>query len=141
MKGPTSPVRENISPVREQRKSPVRELSLSLIKEDHFPVRVTSKTGKKRQGESNDQEERKMIKPSEEVFNQYASQTDGYDSEFERKLQSVQSLNFDKVQKIDNQCEMPPPPAAPSLLPLHKKWLTLSAVVSLLESPKPLQRK
>ena len=101
MKGPTSPVRENISPVREQPKSPVRE--------DHSPVRVTMKTGKKRQGESNDQEKRKKIRPNEEVFNQYASQTDGYDSEFERESQSMQSMNFDKVQKIDNQCEMAPP--------------------------------
>ena len=40
------------------------------------------------------------------VFNQNASQTDGYDSEFERGSQSVQSLNFDEVQKIDNQYEM-----------------------------------
>ena len=109
MKGPTSPVRENISPVREQRKSPVRELSLSPVREDHSPVRVTLKTGKKRQGESNDQEKRKKIRPNEEVFNQYASQTDGYDSEFERESQSMQSMNFDKVQKIDNQCEMAPP--------------------------------
>ena len=141
MKVPTSAVRENISPVREWGKSPMGKLSLSPVRKDHSLVKVTSKTGKKRQGESNGQEKRKKIRPSEKVFNQYASQTDGYDAEFERKSQSVQSLNFDKVQKIDNQCEMPPLPAAPSLLPLHKKWLTLSAVVSLLESPKPLQRK
>ena len=69
-------------------------------------MRITSKTGKKRQGESNVQEERRKIRQSEEVFNQYSSQTDGYDSELERELQSVQSLNFDKVQKIDNHCEM-----------------------------------
>ena len=106
VKGPTSPVRENISPVREQHKSPVRELSLSPVREDHSPVRLTLKTSKKRQGESNDQEKRKKIRPNEEVFNQYASQTDGYDSEFERESQSMQSMNFDKVQKIDNQCEM-----------------------------------
>ena len=85
MKGPTSPVRENISPVREQCKSPVRELSLSPVKKDHSPVRVTLKAGKKRQDESNDQKKRKKIRPSEEVFNQYASQTGGYDSEFERE--------------------------------------------------------
>ena len=109
MKGPTSAVRGNISPVREQRKSPVRELSLSPVREDHSPVRVILKAGKKRQGESNDQEKRKKIKPSKEVFNQYASQTDGYDSEFERESQSLQNLNFDKVQKIDHQCEMGPP--------------------------------
>ena len=42
------------------------------------------------------------------VFNQYALQTDGYDSEFERESQSVQRLNFYKVQKIDNQCEIGP---------------------------------
>ena len=76
MKGPKSPVRENISPVRE--KSPMRELSLSSMREDHSPVRVTSKTGKKQQGESNDQEKRKKIRLSEEVFNQYASQIDGW---------------------------------------------------------------
>ena len=92
MKAPTSPVRENISLLREQRKS---------------PVRVTSKTGKKRQDESNNSE--KKIRPSERFFDQYASQTDSYDSEFEWESQSVQSLNFDKVQKIDNQCEMGPP--------------------------------
>ena len=79
------------------------------MREDHFPVRVTLKAGKKRKGESNDQKKRKKIRPSEEVFNQYASQTDGYDSKFERESQSVQSLNFDKVKKIDNQCEMGPP--------------------------------
>ena len=39
-------------------------------------------------------------------FNLYASQTDGYDSEFGRQSQNVQSLNFDKVEKIDNQCKM-----------------------------------
>ena len=109
MKGPISPVRENISPVSEQLKSPVRELSLSPVREDQSPVTVASKTGKKQQGESNDLEKRKKIRPSEEVFNQYASQTDGYDSEFERESQSMQSMNFDKVQKIDNQCEMAPP--------------------------------
>ena len=101
-------MRENTPPVREQHKCPVRELSLSPVREDYSPVRVTSKTGKKRQGESNDQEKRKKISPCE-VFNQYASQTDGYDSKFERESQSVQSLNFDKVQKIDNQCELSPP--------------------------------
>ena len=33
VKGPTSPARENMSPVREQRKSPVRELSLSPVRD------------------------------------------------------------------------------------------------------------
>ena len=47
-----SPVRENICPVMEQRKFPVRELYLSL-------VRVASKAGKKHQDESNDQEDKK----------------------------------------------------------------------------------
>ena len=51
----------------------------------------------------------------------------------ERKSQTVQSLNFDKVQKIDNQCDMP--------TLCMKKWLVLTAVISLLKSPKPLQRK
>ena len=74
MKGPSSPVRENIWSKR--------ELSLSLVREDQSPVRVTSKTGKKRQGESNDSEKRKKIRPSEEFLNQYDPQKDGYDSEF-----------------------------------------------------------
>ena len=88
---------ENISLVREQRKSPVRKLSFSPVREDQSPVKLTSKTGKKRQGESNDSKKRKKIRPSEEVFSQYSSQTDDYDSECERESQSVQSLNFDKV--------------------------------------------
>ena len=57
----------------------MRALSLSPVREDQSPVRVTSKTGKKRQGESNDSEKRRNIRPSEETFNQYASQTSGYD--------------------------------------------------------------
>ena len=73
----------------------MRELSLFPVRENHSSVKVTSKAGKKRQGESNDQEKRKKIRPSEEVFNQYASQTDGYNSEIERESQSVQSLNFE----------------------------------------------
>ena len=36
--------------------------------------------------------------------------------EFGRESQSVQSFNFDKVQKIDNQCEMP------ALLPLSNHF-------------------
>ena len=60
-------------------------------------------------------QKRKKIRSSKEVFNQYASQTDGYDSKFERESQSVQSLNFDKVKKIDNQCELTPP--------LHEKMI------------------
>ena len=96
MKGPTLPAGENISSVR--------ELSLCLVREGQSPVSVTSKTGMKQRGESNRSEKRKQIRPSEEIFNQYATQTDGYDSEFERAPQSVQSLNFDKVKKIENQC-------------------------------------
>ena len=112
VKGPTSPVGENISSVR--------ELSLSLVREGQSPVSVTSKTGMKQQGENNHSEKRKQIRQSEDVFNQYASQTDGYDSEFERESQSMQSMNFDKIQKIDNQCEMPP-------LPLHEKMRIMSS--------------
>ena len=102
MKGTTSPVRENVSPVREQCKSPVGELSQSPLREDQFLVRVAPKTVKKQQGENDDHEERKKIRQSEKVFSQYASQTDGYDSKFEKEPQSVQSLQFHEVQKINN---------------------------------------
>ena len=84
----------------------MREISLTPVRKDHCPVRVTSKTGKKQQGKSNDQKKMEDIRPSKEVFNQYVSQADGHDSEFERELHSVQGLNFDKVQKIHNQCEI-----------------------------------
>ena len=55
MQGPTSPVRENMSPVREQSKSPVRELSLSSVGEYQSPVRVATKTVRKREDKGNDQ--------------------------------------------------------------------------------------
>ena len=58
MKETTSPVRESISPAREQHTFLVRKLSLSSVREDKSPVRIATKTGKKRQGESDDQEER-----------------------------------------------------------------------------------
>ena len=54
--------------MREQRKSPVRELTLSPVREDQSLVRVTSK-----QSESNDKEKGKKIRSSKQVFNQYAS--------------------------------------------------------------------
>ena len=65
-------MRENISPVREQRRSSETELFLSLVREDRSTVRVATKTGKKLQGESNSQKKRKKIKPSEKFFNQHA---------------------------------------------------------------------
>ena len=57
----------------------MRELSLFPVREDQHPVRLATKIGKKRQGESNDQEKRKKIRPREENLNQHASQTNGYD--------------------------------------------------------------
>ena len=55
-------MKENISLVKKQPKSPVRE--------DQSRVRVATKTGKKHQGESNDHEKKNEIRPSEEFFNQ-----------------------------------------------------------------------
>ena len=46
--------------MREQRKSPERE--------EQSTVRVTSKTGKKQQSESNDRGKRKKIRPSKDRF-------------------------------------------------------------------------
>ena len=71
MKRPTNLVRENMFPVREQLKSPVSE--------NQSPVRVTNGTCQKRQRESNEQEKRKTVRPSKEVFDLYFSQTDDYD--------------------------------------------------------------
>ena len=65
MKRPTFPVRGNIFPVK--------ELSLSLVREDQLPVRVATKPGKKRQSESNDQKKTKKMRSSKGVYNQYAS--------------------------------------------------------------------
>ena len=75
VKKPISPVRENISSVREHCRSPMRELSLFPVTEEQSPVRVATKAGKKRQGECNDQE-KKRIRPSEDVFNQCMHHTD-----------------------------------------------------------------
>ena len=55
-------MRENISPVREQHEFPMKVLSLSLVRENHAPVRLTSKAAKKRHGEINEQEKRKKDK-------------------------------------------------------------------------------
>ena len=52
VKGPTSPVRENISPVREQHKFLVRTISLFPARKDQPSVRIAIEIGKKRQGES-----------------------------------------------------------------------------------------
>ena len=80
----------------------MRELSLYPVGEDHSPVTVTTNIGKKRPGEINEQEKIKRIRSSKEVFNQYASRTDGFGSEFNKESQSVQRLNFGKIKKVDN---------------------------------------
>ena len=67
----------------------MRELSLSQVREDQSLVTEATKTGKKRQGESNEQEKIKKIRPSKELFNKYASQTNDYSLEFDRESQSV----------------------------------------------------
>ena len=51
----------------------MKELSLSLVREDQLPVRVATKPGKKRQSESNDQKKTKKMRSSKDVYNQYAS--------------------------------------------------------------------
>ena len=51
-----------------------------------------------------------MLSPSEEIFNQYSSQTAGYNWELDRESQSLQSLNFDKAKKkMNNHSKMGPP--------------------------------
>ena len=69
-------------------------------------MRVTNETDKKRQSRHNDQEKIKKTKPSKDFFNQYVSQTDVYDSKFDRKSKSVQSLksemNLPLHQQINN---------------------------------------
>ena len=53
--------------------------------------------------------------------------------QFDRKSHSVLNLNFDKIQKVDNQCEIGPL--------WTRKWLALFGVISLHVSPKPLESK
>ena len=98
MRGPTSLVRENIYPGTEQCKSLVWKLFLPPMKEDHSSVRVATKTGKKHQGERNDQEKIKNIRPSERVLNQYASPADGCDSKFDRVKHSEQNVDLHNVK-------------------------------------------
>ena len=85
MKGPTSPVRENTSPLREQHKSPVRELSLYPVREDQSPVKVTSKAGKKRQGESNYSEKGRSEDKAKILISM--PHKHDYDSEFKREFE------------------------------------------------------
>ena len=67
----------------------MREFPLSSAMKYQALVKVATKTGKKPQGENNDQGKRKIIRPTDKVFNQYASKTDGDDSEFDRESQTV----------------------------------------------------
>lgn len=79
------------------------------MREKSSAVENTSrKTGKKKtQGHHHQDQNRKIQvkKSQEEVLNQYASQTESYDTEFESQIRHgkksviVSDLNFDKVQK------------------------------------------
>ena len=88
-KEPTSPVRENISSLREQHKPAMWELSLSPVSKEQSPVRVATKTGKKRQRECNDQEKKKSGQVKRFLIGICITQTDCYDSEFEKESQRV----------------------------------------------------
>ena len=78
MKGPTSPARQNISQWG-NKLNPHEGIINIPIEERPASSEISNKIGKKRQGESNDQEKRKKIRPREEILNQHASQTNGYD--------------------------------------------------------------
>ena len=52
----------------------MRELPLFPVTEEQSPARTATKTSKKRQGECNDQE-KKRIRPSKDIFNHFMHDT------------------------------------------------------------------
>ena len=78
------------------------------MKEEHSSAGVATKTGKKHQGERNDQEKIKNKQPSEEFLNQYASQADGCDSKFDRETHSEQNVDLYNVKKSTTIMKCPP---------------------------------
>ena len=124
VKWPTSPVRENIFPMREQRKSPERE--------DQSIVKLTSKTGKKQQNESKNSGKRKKVRPSKNRF---------LISMPHKQMAIIQNLKEShsvcrawiliKFKKLTINVA----------INCMKKWVTLFAVILLPESVKQLQRQ
>ena len=79
--------RKERSPERKKSKTPVRGTSKTPVRVQKNPVRKSIPTSRN-QGESEDSSD-EDCRPEDDILNPYASQTDGYDSEYESTVGSV----------------------------------------------------
>ena len=92
--------RKERSPEKEKSQTPVRGTSKTSVRDtSKTPVRVQKNPMRKSIPTSRNQEESKdssdeNYRPEDEVVNLYASQTDGYDSEYESTIDSVINYNI-----------------------------------------------
>ena len=112
--------RKDRIPEREKSKTPVRGTSKTSVRDtSKFPVRVQKNPIRKSIPTSRNQEESEDSsdednRPKDDVINLYASQTDGYDSEYESTVDSVINYNinecdFSKISCVETESDLEKP--------------------------------
>ena len=84
--------RKEKSPAREKCKTPVSGTSKTPVRVQKNPVGKSIPTSRN-QRESKDSSD-ESYRPEDDVLNPYASQTEGYDSEYESTVDSVINYNI-----------------------------------------------
>ena len=98
--------------MRDTSKTPVRGTSKTPMIAQKNPVRKSIPTSRN-QEESEDSSDQDY-KPEDEVLNPYPSKTDGYDSEYERTVDSVMDYNinecdFSKINCVETESDFEKP--------------------------------
>ena len=93
--------------MRDTSKTPVRGTSKTPMIAQKNPVRKSIPTS--RNQEESEDSSYQDYKPQDEVLNPYPSKTDGYDSEYERTVDSVIDYNINECDfsKINSDLEKP----------------------------------
>ena len=94
--------RKERSPEREKSKTPVRGTSKTPVRVQKNTVRKSIPTSRY-QGESEDSSD-EDYRPEDDILNPYASQTDGYDSEYESTVGSVINYNVNECDFSKISC-------------------------------------
>ena len=106
-------------------KTPVRGTSKTPVRVQKNPVRKSIPTIRNQEEKENSSNE--DYRPEDEVLNPYASQTDGYDSEYESTVDSVINYNvnecdFSKISCVEKESDLEKPENAEFAKIIQENW-------------------
>ena len=119
--------RKERSPEREKSKTPVRGTSKTSVRVYKNPVRKSVPTSRNHEESEDSSDEN--YSPEDDLLISYASQTDGYDSEYESTVDSVINYNinecdFSKISCVEAESDLDKPANAEFGKIIKKNWET-----------------